>query len=451
MVNNRIVLALLVCLAIMVIGATGYVLLEDYSVVDAVYMAVITITTVGFSEIRPLSHVGRIFTIVLILVGFSSLAYAGHAAAELLLEKVWSGKSENTKMQKKISRLIKHCIICGFGRVGQATAARFKDLDCPFVIIEKSPEICQRIKEAGYLFVEGDATRAETLLAAGIKKANGLLAMLDSDPLNLFAVLTSRELNPILRIISRCADSDSEQKILRAGADSVISPYATTGKYVAEDILSATGQTKALDSGVNYCALPQWIVIQEGSSMQGKTIALVSGEMGREIIGLRRRERDFIHPDPTEVLAVEDMILVLDIGQEDALPQKQARSRKIVIIDDNPVIVRLYARLFQKAGFIPLTAGDGREGLDLLMEEKPEAAVIDFNLPVFSGIEVCRRVRDQLGDYPMKLILFTADEEAETRKQALAVGADEVIIKSAEASEVVDAVVRLLQPKSETV
>ena len=447
MVHNRIVLSLLICLAIIVIGTTGYVLLEDYPVVDAVYMAVITITTVGFGEIRPLSPAGRIFTTILILVGFSSLAYAGHAAAELLLEKVWSGTSESKKMKKQISGLTKHCIICGFGRVGEATAAHFKDLHYPFVIIEKSPEVCQRIKDAGYLFVEGDATCGETLLSVGVKKANGLLALLDSDPFNLFTVLTARELNPILRIISRCADSSSEQKILRAGADTVISPYATAGKYFAEDILSATGHGKRLDSGMNYCALPQWVAIQEGSSMQGKTIALISSEMGREIIGLRRQERDTIHPDPSEVLVPEDMILVLDTGQEDALPQKQARPRKIVIIDDNPVIVRLYARLFQKAGFVPLTAADGREGLDLLMKEKPEAAIIDFMLPVFSGIEVCRRVREQLGDYPMKLILFTADEKTETRKQALAAGADKVIIKSAEASEVIDTVILLLRPE----
>ncbi|MEA3548570.1 MAG: NAD-binding protein [Thermodesulfobacteriota bacterium] len=447
MVINRIALSLLICLAIMVIGTTGYVLLENYPVVDAVYMAVITITTVGFGEIRPLSPAGRIFTTVLILVGFSSLAYAGHAAAELLLEKVWSGTSESKKMKKQISGLTKHCIICGFGRVGQATAARFKDLHYPFVIIEKSPEVCQQVKDSGYLFVEGDATCGETLLSVGIKKANGLLALLDSDPFNLFTVLTARELNPILRIISRCADSSSEKKILRAGADTVISPYATAGKYFAEDILSATGHGKGLDSGMNYCVLPQWVAIQEGSSMQGKTIALVSSEMGREIIGLRRQERDTIHPDPSEVLVAEDMILVLDTGQEDALPQKQASPRKIVIIDDNPVIVRLYARLFQKAGFVPLVAANGREGLDLLIKEKPEAAIVDFMLPVFSGIEVCRRVREQLGDYPMKLILFTADEKAETRKQALAAGADEVIIKSADASEVIDTVVHLLRPE----
>lgn len=122
--NKRIVVSLLLCLGIIATGTTGYVLIEDYTVLEAVYMSVITITTVGFGEVKPLSEAGREFTTFIILIGFGSLAFAGHALVESLLEKVWSGKSEIRKMKKKISRCRSHYIICGFGRVGAAAADR---------------------------------------------------------------------------------------------------------------------------------------------------------------------------------------------------------------------------------------------------------------------------------------------------------------------------------------
>ena len=128
MKNNRAIQALLLCAGVIVVGATGYMVIDDYPLLDAIYMSVITITTVGFGEIRPLSEAGRIFTTGLILFGFGCLAFAGHAVVESLLEKVWSGTSEIKKMQKKIAELKSHYIICGFGRVGKAAAEQQDDV-----------------------------------------------------------------------------------------------------------------------------------------------------------------------------------------------------------------------------------------------------------------------------------------------------------------------------------
>jgi CheY-like chemotaxis protein len=187
----------------------------------------------------------------------------------------------------------------------------------------------------------------------------------------------------------------------------------------------------------------------EGSSMTGESINAVAGQMGREVIGLRRNGNDLILPDPETQLEAADMILVFGTNRNDEKQfSKQApQPEKLVIVDDNPVILRLYSRLFQKAGFDPVTAVNGREGLDAIIKEKPAAAVIDFMLPVISGIEVCRQVRTQEGLQGIKLILFTGDNQPETRSRALDAGADAVVVKSSEASEVIETVIRILKLK----
>ncbi|MFH1218095.1 MAG: NAD-binding protein [Pseudomonadota bacterium] len=444
---NKILIAIIFCGAIIVAGTVGYMVIDGYPPVDAFYMAVITISTVGYGEIRPLSDAGRIFTIFLILTGIGSLAFVGHAVVESLLEKVWFSNSEAKKMKRRIDQLKGHYIICGFGRVGESAVEHFSEAKTDFLLIESSPEQCQLIKSRGYLYIEGDATSESTLLDAGIKSASGLLALLDSDPKNLFIALTARELNPTLHIIARSADKTNRNKILRAGADSVISPYSSAGTQVANDLLLATGRAKLVEATEKFCAIPQWIDVVEGSSMVDSSIGKVAQEMGREIVGLRRGQRDYIHPDPHIVLETDDRLFVLEEGRggDSLIESTPVVPKKIVIVDDNPVIVRLYARLLQKAGFYPLTAANGNEGLDLIIREEPAVAVIDYQLPGLSGIEICERIRQNPAMQDVKLILFTGDDEPQTRKEALNRGADEVVLKSPEASDVIDAVVRLLK------
>ncbi len=267
------VTALMLCVIVIFIGTIGYVLIEDYSILEDFYMSIITITTVGFGEVRPLTGVGRGFTIVLILLGFVSLAFAGRAIAESFLETVWSGRLEIKKMKKKISELKSHYIICGFGRVGASAVDCFNEAGADFVIIESNPKSCSELKEKGYLYIDGDSTSENHLLESGIKAASGLIALLDSDPENLFIVLTAMEMNPTLHIISRAADASTGKKITRAGADSVISPFATAGRQIARDILSVTtGQLIDMEKNTDTISMPQWFSISDRAEFHGEAI-----------------------------------------------------------------------------------------------------------------------------------------------------------------------------------
>ena len=167
--NRKTMVAILFCISTVLVGTLGYEAIEGYSTLEALYMSVITITTVGFGEVKPLSEMGRVFTTLFILLGFGSLAFAGHAVVESLIEKVWSGNGEIRKMKKKISQLKSHFIICGVGRVGAAALDYFSETGSPCVMIEANPNECQELRKKGFFCVEGDATREATLLDAGIK------------------------------------------------------------------------------------------------------------------------------------------------------------------------------------------------------------------------------------------------------------------------------------------
>ena len=432
---HRIIWTLVALFSLLLLGILGYMGIEDFTFIEALYMSVITLTSVGFGEVRPLSDTGRLFTTGYIVMGFSGLAFASHALVGSIMETVWTGGKERKKMNKKIAQLKSHFILCGYGRVGAAAAEHFKANRVDFVIIENSAEHCQHIAEQGHLHIHGDATHEETLRAAGIKSATGLIALLNKDPDNLFIVLSARELNPTLHIISRAEDLSSEHKILRAGADNVISPFASAGIRIAEALLVATGRQADKESLAS-----QWIEIQNGSSMAGATIEEVSRQMGTRIFGLRRAGQDTIFPGPEVSLRQGDQLLVIQDFSEPHTAGEAIAPHKVVIVDDNPVILRLYSRLLQKAGFIPLPAANGREGLALILAEKPAVAVIDYILPLLSGIEICEEVRSRPDCAGVKLLLFTADERAEVQQQALAAGADLVIRKGPESSEIIEAV-----------
>lgn len=441
--RSRIVVALMLCTGVLVAGAFGFIAIEGYSVTDGLYMSAITVTTVGFGEVRPLTPTGRLFTTGLILCSFMTLAFAGHTIGQSLLENVWSGQTERKKMKKQIASLRDHYIVCGYGRVGAAAVQQFEDLSADFVVIESNENQLERLKEKGYLYINGDATHEGVLEDAGIKSARGLLSLLNEDPDNLFVVLSAREMNPTLNIISRSNGASSGFKIMRAGADDVVSPFDSAGKQIAADILRITGRmAPAHCVARGESLLPKWITVEEGSSMMNQTIHDLSLEMQRAVIGLRRDGCDQLMPDDQMKLLSGDQIMVLDENNDEkerAVPGHK-KSRKLVIIDDNPVIVKLYTRLFQKAGFAPLTATNGQDGLALILKTQPRVAVIDYDLPAMSGIEVCLNVRRQMNGSGIKLILFTSDNSTETRESALKAGADAVVVKSSEASEIIHTV-----------
>jgi voltage-gated potassium channel len=420
-------------------------LLENYTFFQGLYMSAITISTVGYGEVKPLSPKGQMFSIVLIFISIIGLAMAGRALGESLLENAWRGNSEKRRMQRKIQALRGHHLICGYGRVGHAAAAQLAAAKASFVIMDQVYPTDLEPLETNYLFIEGDATREQPLLEAGIKHAKGLLALLGSDPENVFLVLTARELNPTLRIIARANDPSVESRLHKAGADTVISPFTTAGIQVANEILLATGEKSQSHTMTDLPNTPHWLVIQAEDSLVDVSVGRAIKQIGGTILGLRRGNKDYLTPAVDDILKVGDSLLVMGTssGSTDIRPVSQ-EIRQVVIIDDNPVIVKLYTRLFKKAGFIPYTAADGRKGLDLILQLKPTAAVIDFMLPIFSGIDICAKVRANRDLDDTHLILFTADNNEATRKRALAAGADAVVVKSPDANEVVETVLCII-------
>lgn len=436
--EKRIWLAVGLVLIFLVTGTIGYVLIDDYTLIDAFYMTVITITTVGYGEIQQLSQLGRVFTIFLILFSVGSIALLAGAFSELLIERAANPMRWKKRMEKRINKLKGHVIICGHGRVGAAAADYFHRHDSPFVVIENQEDILKEMEELGYCCIKGDGTREEMLLKANIKQAIALLAVMDSDPGNLFAVLTARELNPVLRIIARTESTSSESRLLRAGADSVISPYIAAGHKVARSLMTnSLLEKESSTSKESYEVSPEWIEVTEHVDFIGKTIKDVSDQLASKILGYRRKGVDCLQPDETVIIEPGDQMLVL---QEIAITKEIGRrksKKKIVLIDDNPVIIRLYTRLFQKAGYEISSSSTGLGGYDLIVNEDPDAAVIDCHLPDMSGIDICRKIRSSGIDGNIKIFLFTADDKKSTREAAYEAGADKVVVKSPEAGEIV--------------
>lgn len=216
-------------------GTLGYMLLEGAKFLDALYMTVITITTIGYEEYVPLSDLGRIFTIFLALGGagffFYILALFSEVMVSKTIENLW-GK----KMMKQISQLKDHCILCGFGRIGRYIYEFIKE-ELPVVVIEKNPEILKELDEKRIFYLEGDATSEETLIKAGIERAKYLVAVLGEDAENVYIVLTARNLNPNLYIVARADNPKVEKKLYQAGANRVLLPYIIGARKMALSIL----------------------------------------------------------------------------------------------------------------------------------------------------------------------------------------------------------------------
>ncbi|MEQ8766099.1 MAG: potassium channel protein [Planctomycetota bacterium] len=234
---RRILGATVAVFTLLVIGVVGYVLIEGYSLIDALYMSVITISTVGFGEVRELSSLGRLFTVLLILIGVGLLAYGATQVAQAIVEGKLREAFGRFKVERKIRELQGHIIVCGFGRVGQNVCTELSAGGTPFVVIERDEERCRRAHELGFLALQGDATEDDVLLQAGIRSARALSTVLPEDTQNVFISLSARELNPKIFIIARSNEETTEIKLRRAGADRIVTPASLGARRIAQAIL----------------------------------------------------------------------------------------------------------------------------------------------------------------------------------------------------------------------
>lgn len=207
-------------------GSAGYMLIEGYTFMDALYMTVITISTVGYGEVQPLSGAGRIFSMILIISGVAFFLYIAAFMVQTMLEGQIRIILGRRTLEKKIKRVRNHYIVCGYGRIGRVLCKNVRDYpDMELVVIESDPEIIPTMEQDGIIYICGDASGEENLLKAGIKRAKGLVAALATDTNNVFLVLTARQLNPDIMIIARASNQGAKTKLLAAGANRVESPY----------------------------------------------------------------------------------------------------------------------------------------------------------------------------------------------------------------------------------
>ncbi len=319
-------------------GTVGYMLIEGWSALDALFMTAITLSTVGYGEVEPLSAAGAVFSVFLIFFGVGAALYTFNAIIQAVFEGQLGEILEVRKMKSRIDALRDHCIVCGFGRVGYEVARELQAQGVPFVLIESDPEVQERAHGLGYLYIAENATAAEALDAAGIRRAGCLIAVVGSDAENTYIALCGRALNPDLFIVARADSTLGEDRLRQAGADKVISPYRIGGRSIALAAL----QPQASDVA-ELARTDQWIAeidIDEGSDLVGMTFEEFCHERADSsvVLGLYGPTgRLVVEPPADQRLNVGDRILVLGDEKDPVgmkLPAGRAAPREPATVDN---------------------------------------------------------------------------------------------------------------------
>lgn len=239
--TRHFIISAILLIIIIIVGSAGYMVLEGWNLLDSVYMTIITLTTVGFGEVHSISKAGRLYTILIIFLGGGFFIYVASAIVQFMIEGRIGKILGRRRLEKKISQLKNHYIICGYGRIGRVLYQKLKDhKSVKIAVVENDPELVSQMEDDNILYLSGDATNESVLLQAGIKTAKVLIAALATDTHNVFLVLTARQLNPDIFIFARTSHKDSESKLKAAGANVVESPYDIGAMSMAQRILRPT-------------------------------------------------------------------------------------------------------------------------------------------------------------------------------------------------------------------
>jgi len=312
---RRLEFGVLLLLLLLACGVAGYTIIEGWSVMDALYMTVITVTTVGFQEVHPLDTGGRIFTMCLVILGVGTALYILVGVVTLVIEGELGEAWGVRRMKAKIDALRNHYILCGFGRVGEEIGGEFKDREIPFVVIESNLESISRAKQRGFLLIEGDASVDGILVEAGIEHARCLLAASDSDSGNTYITLTSKALNPNVMVVARSGQPANIERMRRAGASRVISPYQIGGRRMALSALqplvldfidTLTGGRPDQRIVAEFIATPE-------SCLSGCTLQeAVVGRANALVLAIQKADGKIIVGPPNSTLVEpEDRLIVL--------------------------------------------------------------------------------------------------------------------------------------------
>ena len=303
-------------------GTIGYMLLEGWSWLDALYMTIITFTTVGYHEVQPLSTAGRIFNIFLIIGGVTVMLYLLSALmSQVVEEEVFAVFVRRRKMRSTLESMRRHYILCGFGRVGREVTRAFAVEGVEFIVIDARDDRIAEAQELGYACVQGNATEDDILRAAGIERAQGLVAATGNDSDNVYITLSARGLNENLQVVARTSDIANADKLKRAGADKVVSPLEIGGRRIALSAvrpLVADFADSVFEGSLEENLQFDEITVSEDSALMGRAIDEIVHQYHIEVLGLRRANGEMVaapHKDTT--LRPGDSLFV--IGARDAV------------------------------------------------------------------------------------------------------------------------------------
>jgi voltage-gated potassium channel len=307
-------------LFVVALGTAGFHYIEGWPWFDGFYMVITTLTTIGYQEVHPLSHAGRVFNVVIILGGVSLAFLAVGALTQALLEFELQSFFGRRRMEREIGRLADHYIVCGAGRVGRSAARELARRPAPFLIIENNEAKAQKFGGENWLMMIGDATKEQTLREARIEQARGLVAATTTDATNLYIVLTARSLNPRLRIIARASEEDAEKHLLAAGADSVVSPYAFAGQRIAQSFLRPH-VVSFLDTATTHLGMDLEIgevPIGGNSVFAGKTIesSRIRQDRGVIILAIKREAGMHFNPASDDRIEAGDFLIAMGEPQQ---------------------------------------------------------------------------------------------------------------------------------------
>jgi voltage-gated potassium channel len=303
----------LVC--VVLIGTLWYWLVEKWSLAESAYMTAITLSTVGFLEVRPLGDRGRLFTVALILMGLLTIGYIVNRFTEAIIQDYFQEGIRIRQERNLIESLDQHYIVCGCGRTGSHVAREFFAEGIPFVIIDDNPDNVEAFKQLGYIVILGDATLDESLIRAQISKAICLVTALPSDAENLYTVLSAKTLNPRIRAIARASTEEAVQKLQRAGADAVVSPYITGGKRLAASALrpQVMDFVDGIITGSNRSYyLEEFLIDSQHCPYVGTSLrdAQLRSQTGALVLAIRRLDGDLLAGPTGDTLIMEQDALI---------------------------------------------------------------------------------------------------------------------------------------------
>lgn len=315
MIIRRLRLAIILLAAVIAAGISGYMIIEGWDFPDSLYMTVITITSVGYMEVNPLSPQGRLFTILLIVFGMGILLFGLSTFTAFLVEGELSEILRRRKMENNISKLKGHFIVCGIGRIGRHIIDELYKTGRSFVAIDSNEEICRELGEKGVLFIKGDATSSMVLKTANAGYAEGAFCSLPTDAENLLLILTAKGINPGLKIVAKAEEDESEDKMKRAGADRVVLPEFIGGLRMASEMIrpEAVSFLDNMLKGHDRAIRVEDVTIGTNSAFAGKSLKSsgVPDMKGITIVAIKKGERYIFNPAAEERLETGDVLILI--------------------------------------------------------------------------------------------------------------------------------------------